>query len=210
MLRRVKRGRNFTLQQAWNAYITTAGEHRKYGYSKFCALFARHVATNDLSVTTARPGAPAVPAPGGTARRTGPDRGAAGHGCGSCRDAGRGGAGQPRWMVGHRQRRADHPGASAGRGVEGPRPRGTGRGRENHCRGQGTVRDRHRRPARRRPLYSGPVSGVADVGGTAQGRQGACRSCGPGCRGAGRGNQSPGSRGVRAVGATPGARRIRG
>lgn len=51
VLRRVKRDRNFTLQQAWQAYVTTAGDHRKYGYSKFCALFARYVATNDLSAT---------------------------------------------------------------------------------------------------------------------------------------------------------------
>ncbi|MDQ0277766.1 hypothetical protein QO003_002069 [Arthrobacter silviterrae] len=49
--RSMKHDRNFTLQQAWQGYVIRAGEHRKYGYSKFCALFAQHVASNDLSAT---------------------------------------------------------------------------------------------------------------------------------------------------------------
>ena len=40
VLKLMKRDRNFTLQQAWQAYVTGSGVDRKYGYSKFCSLFA--------------------------------------------------------------------------------------------------------------------------------------------------------------------------
>ena len=51
VLKLMKRDRNFTLQQAWQAYVTGSGVDRKYGYSKFCSLFAQYVASNDLAAT---------------------------------------------------------------------------------------------------------------------------------------------------------------
>ncbi|MGP4990049.1 IS21 family transposase [Glutamicibacter ardleyensis] len=53
ILERLKRDRNYTLQRAWDTYLssTITAEAKKYGYAKFCARFSDFVNTNDLSAT---------------------------------------------------------------------------------------------------------------------------------------------------------------
>lgn len=51
-LKSMKANRHFTLQQGWRLYVSVQyGPGRKYGYSKYCQLFARYVAKNDLVAT---------------------------------------------------------------------------------------------------------------------------------------------------------------
>ncbi|WP_229677237.1 IS21 family transposase [Glutamicibacter ardleyensis] len=47
----MKFDRNSTLQRAWQTYVGSPSAQKKYGYSKFCELFAAHVRTHDLAAT---------------------------------------------------------------------------------------------------------------------------------------------------------------
>lgn len=45
----MKKNRHYTLLQGWRSYASLVSPLRKYGYSQYCALFAEHVRTHDLT-----------------------------------------------------------------------------------------------------------------------------------------------------------------
>lgn len=51
-LKSMKINKHFTLQQAWRMYVgAPSGQGKKYGYSRYCQLFAEFAATHDVVAT---------------------------------------------------------------------------------------------------------------------------------------------------------------
>jgi len=49
--RSLRANKHFTLQQAWNRYLTLPGTGKKYGYAQYCHLFSEFLRVNELVAT---------------------------------------------------------------------------------------------------------------------------------------------------------------